>query len=676
MGKVLLPSLILFLTFFGNTEVKSQAAHEIKNVIFDTDMGPDYDDVGALAVLHALADRGEANILGTISSNEYQNSVPCIEVINHYFNRPGIPVGRPLNGVALVDRRFTGNYWAEMLPRRYYHETASTEDAPDAVEIYRQILSSRPDSSVTIISVGFFTNLAALLKSSPDQYSGLNGSELIKAKVRSLVSMGGQFPEGKEFNVSVDPESSIEVFENWPTPILISGFEIGRSIYTGLKIAGSNIKNSPVKDVYDLCLKTDTRGRSSWDQVTVLVGVRGHEEYYNTVKGRVVVSPDGSNLWENDKAGSHEYLTSRIPESEMTEIIENLMMHEPLKRLDLSNDTARQVLIAQGTPEVYQGHPTTLLLPDGETVYAVWSYDHGGACGPMKKSNDRGKTWSELLPVPESWTTVKNCPSIYGLTDPKGIHRLFVFAGTGPSGGMYQSYSEDNGKTWSEMGSNGFGPAVMPFCTIEPINDGKELLGMTNIRRPGEATEKYSNVIVQSISKDGGFTWSPPQIVLDVKGLKPCEPEIVRSPDGKQLLCLIRENEKRVSLYMTSNNEGKTWSEIKPLPNTVHGDRHKAKYAADGRLVIVFRDTGINSPTRDHFVAWVGHYKDILNNNPGEYKVKLLHSYKGADCGYPGLELLPDGTFLATTYIKYREGKEKNSVVSTRFSLDEFDREK
>ncbi|MDD4591179.1 MAG: sialidase family protein [Parabacteroides sp.] len=365
----------------------------------------------------------------------------------------------------------------------------------------------------------------------------------------------------------------------------------------------------------------------------------------------------------------------KIPEAEMTEVIENLMMHEPLKRLDLSDDTARQVIVARGTPEVYHGHPTTILLPDGKTVYAVWSYDHGGVCGPMKKSCDGGKTWSKLLPVPESWTRVKNCPSIYRLPDSAGNYRLFVFAGEGPDGGMYQSYSEDNGKTWSDMESNGFGPAVMPFCTIEPINGGKELLAMTNIRRPGEKEEKRSNVVVQSISKDGGFTWTSSEIVLDVKGLKPCEPEIVRSPDGEQLLCLIRENEKRVSLYMTSNNEGKTWSEIKPLPYTVNGDRHKAKYAPDGRLVIVFRDTGINSPTRDHFVAWVGHYEDLLNNDPGEYKVKLLHSYKGADCGYPGLELLPDGTFLATTYIKYRKGKEKNSVVATHFSLDEFDHE-
>lgn len=346
---------------------------------------------------------------------------------------------------------------------------------------------------------------------------------------------------------------------------------------------------------------------------------------------------------------------------------------QEIQRFDFSGDSARHVMVAQGTPDVYQGHPTTVLMPDGKTVYCVWTYGHGGVCGPMKRSDDGGLTWSGLLEVPDNWSSVKNCPTVYRLPDPEGNHRLFVFAGEGPDGSMYQSYSEDDGRTWSPMASNHIGPSVMPFCTIMPINGGKRLLAMSNIRRPGEKVEKRSNVVAQSYSDDGGFTWSPWKIVVDLPGLKPCEPELVRSPDGGQLLCLIRENEKRVALYMTSEDEGATWSDTKPLPAPLHGDRHKAKYAPDGRLVVIFRDTGNDSPTRNHFVAWVGTYEDILAGRDGQYQVKLLHSYKGGDCGYPGLELLPDGTFVATTYVKYREGPEQNSVVSTRFTLNELD---
>ncbi len=91
------------------------------------------------------------------------------------------------------------------------------------------------------------------------------------------------------------------------------------------------------------------------------------------------------------------------------------------------------------------------------------------------------------------------------------------------------------------------------------------------------------------------------------------------------------------------------------------------------RHVIAFRDQAPQSPTKGHFVAWVGTYDDIRNVKPGQYRIKLLHSNAGGDCGYPGMELLPDGTIVATTYIKYQPGTAKHSVVSTRFTLRETD---
>jgi len=346
----------------------------------------------------------------------------------------------------------------------------------------------------------------------------------------------------------------------------------------------------------------------------------------------------------------------------------------PLPFVDLSADTARQVIVAQGTAEIYQGHPTTLLLPDGKTIFAVWTLGHGGGCGPMKRSDDGGRTWSELLPTPESWKQTKNCPSLYRLTDPQGTTRLFVFAGSGPDQKMHQSISLDEGKTWSPMQSNGL-ECVMPFCTIVPVDGGKKLIGLTNIRRPGETKDKRSNIVTQSESTDGGLTWSPWRILVDLGELKPCEPEVIRSPDGKQLLCFIRENIRtEPAHFITSDDEGRTWSAVKALPPGLHGDRHKAVYTKDGRLVVCFRDMGKSSPTRSHFVAWVGRYADILSGKDGEYKIKLLHSHKGSDCGYPGVELLPDGTIVATTYVKYRPGPEQNSVVSTRFVLAETDK--
>lgn len=342
--------------------------------------------------------------------------------------------------------------------------------------------------------------------------------------------------------------------------------------------------------------------------------------------------------------------------------------------LDISKETDRHVIIAAGTKGTYQGHATTLLMPDGKTMFCVWCLGHGGACGPMKRSDDGGLTWSDLLTVPDNWRQMRNCPAIYRLAEPEGAARMLVFAGQGPGGTMHQSRSDDDGRTWTAMECTGL-TTVMPFCTIEPVDGGKRLLGMTNIRRPGETRERRSNVIAQSFSTDGGLTWSSPwEVVLDIPGGVPCEPWLIRSPDGKQLLCIMRENNRRFNSWMmTSDDEGRTWSKARQLPAALSGDRHASRYTADGRLFIAFRDTAQQSPARNHFVGWVGTYDDIIAGREGQYRVNLLHSHVGSDCGYAAVERLEDDTIIATTYVKYRPGPEKHSVVSVRLKLEELD---
>jgi hypothetical protein len=215
--------------------------------------------------------------------------------------------------------------------------------------------------------------------------------------------------------------------------------------------------------------------------------------------------------------------------------------------------------------------------------------------------------------------------------------------------------------------------SVMPWCTIIPIEGGKKLLAATNARRANDP-DRWSNNVIQSVSSDGGLTWEPVCVICDIPGYKPCEPSFIRSPGGGQILCLMRENVRTVnSRFMVSHDEGKTWSEPRFLQGALTGDRHQAEYAPDGRLVIVFRDMAAESPTKGQFVGWVGTYSDIVHQREGQYRLKLMHNYAGSDCGYAGLELLADGTFVATTYIKYWPDKRKHSVVSTRFKLAELE---
>lgn len=333
--------------------------------------------------------------------------------------------------------------------------------------------------------------------------------------------------------------------------------------------------------------------------------------------------------------------------------------------LDISDQKQRQ-LIVERTPGQYLGHPTTVLMPDGKTIYCTYPLGHGGPSAVLKKSTDGGLTWSERLAVPENWKTARNCPCIHRLTDPRGKERLFVFEGVGA---MRQSYSEDGGKTWTPFEPNGLHCIVAPI-TIVPIK-GDRLLAMYH-RGSGDR-DRPPLELWQAISADGGLTWQPETKVADYPGGCPCEPFVLRSPDGRQLAALSRENARRYnSLLVVSNDEGATWSKPVELPASLTGDRHMGRYAADGRLVLCFRDTTYESPTKGDFVAWVGTYDDIVNLREGRYRVRLINSPVKGDLGYPGVERLPDGTFVATTYAVLAPG-EKHSVVSVRFKLSELD---
>ena len=367
-------------------------------------------------------------------------------------------------------------------------------------------------------------------------------------------------------------------------------------------------------------------------------------------------------LYEAGQTNAYEMIVfARVP-------MASLDGPQQLPTVDISHQPKRHVIIAAGTEETYQGHPTTLLMPDGKTLFAVWCVGHGGHAGPMARSDDGGLTWKRIDDqLPDGFRKHENCPSIYRMVDPAGQQRLWVFSAR-PK--MPRIVSEDGGASWSEMEPLGF-TCVMTFSSVIRREDGS-YLGMYH-RGPDGRDRSPLNVL-QSVTRDGGLTWSEPHVVAAVPGKNPCEPFVFRSPDGQEFCCLMRENTHQGrSLMMFSRDEGRSWSTPIDTPWGLTGDRHMGVYTPDGRLVIAFRDQAQGSQTRGHFVAWVGTYDDIRQGKPGQCRIKLMHSYAGGDCGYPGVELLPDGTIIATTYIKYRPGNEKHSVVSTRFTIGEID---
>lgn len=295
-------------------------------------MGFAFDDVGALAMLHALADSGQVNILGIVSSNNNELSVPCINLINVYYGKETIPTGATKNEQAINLAPVGETKWTEKLVSKYHHTIKSNTEIHNAVTIYRKLLIDAEDKSVTICSIGLLTNLSDLLQSQPDTNSSLTGLELIRKKVKILVCMGGEFPEGKEFNLFKDISSSLTVLNQWPTDILFSGGEIGSQIISGKSISKFDIQNSPVKDAYEIITAgTSHFSGMSWDQTAVLVAVKGHFPYFSIEKGKCILAEDGSNTWQPDGKGSHSRLILKMKSGDISQIIDQYMKHLPMQ---------------------------------------------------------------------------------------------------------------------------------------------------------------------------------------------------------------------------------------------------------------------------------------------------------------------------------------------------------
>ncbi len=327
--------IVLFVlsvtSILSSSEINAQKSKPVP-IIFDSDMGPDYDDVGAIAMLHAFEDSGQAKILAMVASTKYAGVASVFSVFNTYFKKPGIPVGVP-KGKALELRDF--QHWSDSVIANYPHSVKDNDEVPDAVEVYRKTLAAQPDKSVTIVTVGFLTSLSNLLESKGDAYSPLDGLQLIKKKVKQLVCMAGRFPSGSEFNVDRDPAASQNVYTHWPTPVLLSGFEIGQKIHTGLPLINNNsITNSPVKDVFRISIpldKQDSAGRMSWDETAVLVAVKGFKPWYKIEEGRMIVADNGSNTWDTTNKG-HARLIEVVAPAVVEGVINTLMQHQPGRR--------------------------------------------------------------------------------------------------------------------------------------------------------------------------------------------------------------------------------------------------------------------------------------------------------------------------------------------------------
>ncbi len=298
-----------------------------EKIILDTDFGNDCDDTGALAILHQMAYTGEAEILATMYPMTDEFGASAIDAVNTYYGKPDIPVGAYKGSYEYKGKH--NDYYNSMLTNNFPNDLKSGKNAPDAVILYRRILASQPDNSVTIVVVGPQRLLADLLLSKPDDISKLDGIALVKKKVKQLVSMGAAYPKGDEWNIKICPDGSKLVAEKWPTTIVYSGFEIGEPIMTGERLVTETPEKSPIRMAYHTNPGLDEKkNRHSWDQTAVLFAVRGLKDYWTIASGTIQIADDGKNNWV---AGGNlrKYLIMKKTVPEMKKIIEDMMVAAP-----------------------------------------------------------------------------------------------------------------------------------------------------------------------------------------------------------------------------------------------------------------------------------------------------------------------------------------------------------
>ena len=335
----------------------------------------------------------------------------------------------------------------------------------------------------------------------------------------------------------------------------------------------------------------------------------------------------------------------------------------------------------------YLGQPDMVMLDDEQTLITVYPVGHGVGPIVMQVSHDAGETWEEKTDIPASWATSYETPTLYKLNMTDGSEKLILISGRpqnfgAPTGGWDTSISTDGGESWTEFQtynetlSNGSrNETVVAMASLIQLKDanGNYIDKWMGVYHNGTSFVNYKTYL--TFDKDGNQQWTTPEPYLsDYRSIEQtyqiCEVGLFRSPDGKRIVGLARsQSHNNPATMFYSDDEGETWSNPVDLPGSLAGERHKAMYdptdPTGQRLIVTFREIcydlngnnqfdGASDWVAGDWIAWVGTYNDIMNQDEGQYRILLCEDWaanaKSGDTGYTGLVVQKDGTFIMDTY--------------------------
>jgi hypothetical protein len=312
-------SIVFAVSMSGSASAKPRSA-SVPRIIIDTDLSKWWDDVTALGMANVLEDRGKIKVLGVVSDVPNPIAVAAIDAIDTAYDHANTPVG----AVAGSDGGTFDHGYTDALVAKLPHSVQDSRDVPEAVSLYQRLLKQAPDQSVTILSIGGYTNLAGLLQAP-------GGRKLITRKVKRLVILDGIFPDGigPVTNQLIDPAAANAVVADpgWPGPISWADGTVGIATRVGGSLCTTVPPNNPMRVAYEQLFQCGPPKDGDWDAPTLLYAIGDQPGTFTELGqgGAAVINAEGGLSWKQPSTRAHDVYVHVADQAALNARIESLL---------------------------------------------------------------------------------------------------------------------------------------------------------------------------------------------------------------------------------------------------------------------------------------------------------------------------------------------------------------